>query len=494
MSATGETVFRRPASPAPAVGIPAERLESLWLRAAFALALFVLYFVYRNRVPFGDSVVYADTIASGDFFVRSVHVGYYWIGWVAYRIGGWFGLPVDQSLALLGAVTTPLAVLLCYRFARIVLGDPIRAWLATLAFAFSGRVLVQGLEGEVYSTQLVLLLGGYLAFHAGRARWTGILMAIAMLVSPLTVMGAAPFVWMAARRREWKPLVMAMVVAAVPYLIVLAICWRDYFFGVRGLLHHGSGHAPSWETLFYHGYALLKNLHWMTPFALLGLWSWIRSRNSLAGVLLATLALHLPILLRAREEGMLLISGYPVLALAIAEGLNLLLRGGAKGAAPAALAPARVATVAVLLALYAGTAFFVWFHPPTERYRDSVVRFLASCPPRSIVIAQWQHALALDYLGREMEAEGRPRAHTVIADYLTRDHLRSVLDGTAPVYVFEKYVPTRLARLMPSENLVSHRAERSLVTSLREKAPEIATEPVVEQVGGPIILRVVASR
>ena len=445
------------------------------------LGALILFMAFRAHALLGDGAVYALTIHRSRFFERSIHVAYYAAGWVAVRALRPFGLGLDDALVVLNAGLTTAALGAAWVLFR-ALGVPVRtASIAVFVLLFSGNILIQGTSVEVYALELVLVLASYVLFLRGRNTVAGLAYGAALLVTPLAAFGAGFFLWEASRHKRWKDFLLLTVVAAAVLGFTLAFCWREYFFGVRGLAttapRRDFGHA----TLLYNAFALAKNFHWLLPFGLLGLWRAARARDGLAGLALLTFAFHAPALLGMREDGVFALLAYPVVTLLIAGGLLAALEALAK--------PLGWIAVGGAVTLYVATAGVLWLDAPSDAYRDSLVRLLRTSPRGTVILASWGQFGALELYAQLVRADG---VEVLCVDLLSREDLRRVLRTHREVLAIEKYYPNRLARWAPASVAKARYDAHALVPLLQRALPSARIITVRAPAGGPTVCRVIA--
>lgn len=197
---------------------------------AVASAFLALLPAVSEGFAFGDAPLYARQILSGDFSKRSVHVGYYVLGWLFTKI-----VPADPTYALnlmsvlFAAVSAGVAASVAYTITgRLFAGVGAAATLvAPMVF------LEQAVEAEVYVVQVCFFLLCVQMVLWDRPVLAGISFAAAFLVTPSTLL-TVPFLVLLRPQRRF---VMRFGLSAlVIVMAVLAPLYRDFFWGSRGLL------------------------------------------------------------------------------------------------------------------------------------------------------------------------------------------------------------------------------------------------------------------
>lgn len=439
----------------------------------------VLLYLFRSRLVIGDGATYAATIHSGDLVERSIHIGYYALGWVVHHLLAPLGLPLDASLILLNVLAAPAAVAVSWILFR-ALGVPrVTASLAAVVLLFTGCMLWQGTTAEIYAVQLVLVLASYVAFLRGFAVLSGVLFGVAMTVSMTTLFASAFFVWhMGAhgvRREHW----VTVAVAVLLFGAVLAAVWDEYFFGTRGLLIAGAERPYGWATIAYNVYALVKNCHVLVPFAAVGLWSMVRTNVRLAWLLGAAVLGHAPAIAGMREDGVFLLTAFPFVALAAAFGIVTV--WGWRHRISRAVVPAA-------LALYACTSVWIWLEAPDHRSREVLMGLLEKSQPGDVVITDWDYGEALRFYDAALPAARIERL--VDVDSRPEAEFRSALSAEGSVYIVDDYSPKRLSRLLLTSELDARKERFSLIARLRRVDPALAIDEVASAPRGPTVYRV----
>lgn len=442
---------------------------------AFGVVVFAWFMLWRARAINGDAVVYAETILDRQFGLRSIHIGYYLVGWLAQAVLVPLGVRIEETLVLLSAAWGAVAVATFWLLAAELGADRGLAWIATFILLFAGNLLEQGTSAEIYSMQLGCILISYLLFLRRRPAWAGVWFGYAGLISALTATCAGFFLWAAFRRRAWRDLAIATLTAAALFGAVVAFVWRDYFFGIRGLLSEGLRQDFGLPVAIYNAYALVKSFHVLVPLILLGSWvAWRRDRALLA-LLGITSLFHLPAILGMKEDGVFLLGLYPMLALVAAHAVQAL-----------AVRPAARLALAAYLAVYAVLGGWIWLEGLPRTYRDGIVEFLRRAPPQATVVASWQHGLAVRYYGASLFASGRA-PQLVMEHELDPPAWRRLLRQRGPLYVMEKYYPGRASGPILNRDEEQRRYQRSaLLPRLRRFDPGFQAERLPGRRGGPI--------
>jgi hypothetical protein len=317
-------------------------------------------------------------------------------------------------------------------------------------------------------------------FVERRAVASGLACGAALLVTPLAAFGAWPLVWDAGRRRALRPLVVTAVVAGLVWGVVVALCWRDYFYGTRGLFTVGPRRDFGWGTVAYNLAALAKNLHLLLPFVAVGIAAWWARRDAKAWLVPLALACSGLAFAGMREQGVFMIAAYPALSLAAARGVVVVM-----GRLPAR---ARPASIAALGALYVALAATIWLEVPSGNYRADLRGFLDRAPARAVLVTSWDHAMAIGFYARQWGVAHPPLV--VQEDNLTAPGLATLLRLEPAVFALEKLYPSRVVRWLLPPRRLARRIERlSLIGHLVRLSPGLRAIPISRHLGGPDFYR-----
>ena len=446
--------------------------------------MLVLLFFHeaRSHILLGDAAIYAHQIETHNFSERTLHFLYYVVGWLFLQLARPLGVPTDEALIAMSSVLMTLALWLSWMLYRELGEDQGRARWALFVLLFSGVVIQQATEAEVYALQLVLSLAAYLLYVRNHPAPAGVALGLATLTTPLGVLAVGFFVVEAIRTRQWKPFVIAGVFGALTYLPVLAVVWRDYFYGTRGLMVDKTGIVQSWGHLLDNVVAIAKNFHWLLPFLAVGLWIAWRERSRMLALLVGLLIFHIPAVITVTENGVFVLPVYPFFAAIIARGVEAGLRAGG---------PRRTVTGAAL-ALYAATSLLIWMQPYDRKFRDGLVEGLRRCPPGSTVLSTWSFDMTLEFYGgppRDTLLASRRLVHPSI---VKKAELLEIIRSGQPVFLMEAHYPTRAVRwLYPSAVRERHYDENALMPRMR-RAFGVEGTPVFNPRGGPIVYRLAA--
>lgn len=181
-------------------------------------------------LPNGDAAVYAQQIAEQDFQSRPVHRGYYVL--MSALTGGASELD-DQTLNRAHAVLAGATVGLTAFLAGVLCGGP--AWgLLVLPVALAhGSLVENAFWTEVYGPQCFFLVATFVLVAGGRVAWAGLPLAMAVLITPSSLLAVPALLLM---RPDLRSFLSLGLVGGSVTLGSLATVYEDYLWGDRGLL------------------------------------------------------------------------------------------------------------------------------------------------------------------------------------------------------------------------------------------------------------------
>lgn len=456
-------------------------------RALIIAALYLaFFFVYRDAFCKGDALVYADNILRHRFDDISVHLGYYLLGDVFYRLLSPFGLPIDRCLilmsVLLGAVGTAYAYLLAQRLT----GDSLIGVLCCVVLASSGAFIQYASGAEVYIAQTAFLLASMYYFLKKRMILAGLLYATAMLITPLTVF-AAPFyifIWLRDKTSARNLLLFALSFLVL-YLPLFFWVYHDLLWGRRGLLTmalntpHISVVASLKSLVLVFG----KSFHILAPFLVVGYIVLYRKNRALLLMINLVLLCQVYLLLKAREPSALesfLLDIYFFPALAIAIGVGATLTALFRKPRVRAYFAAAIVVVYSLISLVFRVGPAGVLSPSLHKvnqYGEDFKALAAVLKPDDALIADFNTGVAFSFYTRSDPSEelettmGNPR--WVNADYMNAAKFATVMRSHERVFIVESYLPSPGATLMFSREQLE---KRYLEHSLKSRFDQLATE------------------
>ncbi|MBL0937493.1 MAG: hypothetical protein IBJ03_01280 [Gemmatimonadaceae bacterium] len=205
--------------------------------ALLSLAFFALNIDFLMR---GDATTYATYALLGKFDDITLHNGYYFL---MYAVQRWLahplGIPVHETLAWVNVLFGAIGTVLVFRLIEELIGNRAVSVAAAVLFMVSGRVIMNATSSEIYMMQTVFVLLSMLCYARSRPFSAGISAGIALLVSPLSAFAFLFFpAWELTRKDgvQWKTFGVFVLAGTLVYAPYLLTCWRELFWGRRGLL------------------------------------------------------------------------------------------------------------------------------------------------------------------------------------------------------------------------------------------------------------------
>ncbi|MEM9592815.1 MAG: hypothetical protein AAGD06_01025 [Acidobacteriota bacterium] len=241
-----------------------------------AAVAFLGFLFYASLVPAGfangDGAVYAQQILQRDFAGRSVHLGYYLLGAV---FTGFSEAAPDLAFNLLSAGSSALTLAFIALLGIAWTGRLAGGWVSAAVLAVSWPFATASTQAEVYGLQTCLLVAAvWLYWSFGGASWgppaAGLAFAASVLVTPSTLFAAPAF--LVIRRPRLRALATFGLSAAAWIAGALAVVWRDYFFGDRGLLAASTSGVDIPMAVLKEGFEVAFGFFAALPWLVLGLW------------------------------------------------------------------------------------------------------------------------------------------------------------------------------------------------------------------------------
>jgi hypothetical protein len=254
--------------------------------AVLMLGAFVLYAINVNFVLYGDAALYSDYVVLRKFDEVTVHLGYYLLLFVADKLlGGLGGIPIQESAVWLNVTAGTLSVGVAYLLALKLLGTRRDAVLCAVIFGLSGRVFANSTTSEMYMVQTLFVLSSFYLFTRERVAWSGLLAAVALMVSPLSIFAYLfypVYDYQRAGKIRWSVYVRLTAWALVLYLPFFIMDGREMLFGIRGLLKINNFLPFNPATLLWHIPLYQFKAFTVLPFLLVPmLFAWRQNRRNL---------------------------------------------------------------------------------------------------------------------------------------------------------------------------------------------------------------------
>ena len=236
-------------------------------------ASFVIFFLYRSHYCTGDALIYGDNILRNRFGDISIHIGYYFLGFLFHKVFGIWGTPIDVTLILMSNILGAIGLVFAYLLLEKLLGDRKLALLGSLIFLFSGTYLYYATSAEVYVPQTAFILASMYYFLINRFSLSGILFAVAVLITPLSIFVSPFFIFFHIKRMNpFKMLFNFILFFALVYFPVFFFVYGELLWGRRGLLRISSimPYVPIMQSIYVFAYGSIKSFNILSFFALFG--------------------------------------------------------------------------------------------------------------------------------------------------------------------------------------------------------------------------------
>lgn len=447
--------------PSPA---PADRTTHL-IAAGLAVAMLILSLFSLDFRTSGDSLVYADNIAQRKFDFVAVHYGYYVLVWaLQILLTPIVSVPVDVFMVYLNAVFGSVGLYVGFWLARDLLGSTRLAVYATLVLAVSGRYFVNATAAEMYASQSLFM---FASFHLFLNRWpitSALCAVVGLLISPLSLFSFAFYpvaAWL--RGLSFRYLVTWSVALVVPYVVFLAIYHQALFWGERGLFAVTS--IVPWEFIDGPRFFVQDLVKFFGPavlFFALGLRA-VKKHRAFAVLVIAVYLPHLYVMFKQARADMLIAPTDIFFACGCAIGLSVIdsWRVGRYVTVPV------LATSLVLLA-YLNLAFG---GSGSRQYGESMTMMYEQVMKGSsrVVIMKWFDRISAQYYNTEPANrvwDRNPAAPHIYDEQWFDARVPRPLPAGAELYVLEDYTPSRISRLIRSEQDLQERFEQ---VSLRRR-------------------------
>ncbi len=231
----------------------------------FLVSLTLFASLTSNALINGDAAVYEQEIISRlDFSRITVHIAYNLLGALFTQI-----LPGSNDYALnlmncfFGAISIALIYLLSFRISS----RHTTSIISSLFIATNYLFVINSLYAEVYVLQTFFILLSLHCWLSKKPILTGFTLALAILVTPSTLLALPCFIVLRPDRpsllRLYGTVFVVLAIAIIPHR-------SDYFFGSRGLFNAARSPINVGSTIIKEGYEAVFGLFLCVPFILIG--------------------------------------------------------------------------------------------------------------------------------------------------------------------------------------------------------------------------------
>ncbi len=447
---------------------------------------FLFYFIYRWSYFLGDACIYADNILRTRFNDISIHIGYYFIGYIFHKILSLFNAPVDVSLILMSNIFGAVGVVFAYLFVYEILYDHKLSIICAAILLFSGTYVEYSTQAEIYIPQVAFILASMYLFYKERNILSGLLYAAALLITPISVFVLPYYIFIAVKRRSSiKEMLYFIIPFMVIYLPIFLSIYNELLWGRRGLLRISSNLPYNSLKMIVSNivFVLIKSFNILAPFVLIGhIIYWFKDKSKFLLLCILWLSYSYVIAKLSRfdlETAFLPIFVY--FALLILNGIvfiNIYLKNNLKIGNAFGM---------IILPCYIILSVMIWigpakiFHPqitPDNNFKNEMLAFKERISDNDILIASFWHGVAFAFYTRynpEEEIEttmGNQR--WIDIDQLNVESVRQLLNEFADVYVMEAYAPSAVAKVIFDEKELEDRYfEQSLKAQIENMASNI---------------------
>ncbi len=444
--------------------------------AALGVTSLVWFALNVDFLMRGDATTYANYALLGKFDDITLHNGYYF---VLYALQHWLaaplGIPVHETMAWLNVLCGAVSTVLVLLFTEALVGDRRLGVLAALLFVLSGRVLMNATSSEIYMLQTVCVLAAMLAYVKDRFVLAGIAAGCSLLVSPLSAFAFLFFpVWEVTRGEKvrWKAFALFVAAGTVVYLPYLITCWRELFWGRRGLLvvrEAAKLDLPLLAVNIFKYQLKHYTLLWvLLPPALL-------HASRLRRVLWLTMVVAVPhayiVAKLTGEDHTFLLNVDPFIVLWMAIGMGALLQRRSWWIALLPLA------AHLLLYIKAGMLFSGEHNKNyAAEMRGIAEQYIKGKP--AVLISDWDVGIAMAHFGSDsiVSTPEEDPVYRQMYDFTDDEKVRPSLDGVV-IYLMDAWSPSPINRLLRSKTaLQQQRATMSIKVRAERRLDLVCTE------------------
>lgn len=297
-----------------------------------AVLIFFTYFVVDMPLN-GDTYRYA--IAIQTFEGPVVHLGYFLLGSIWYKVLSLFGINPVMALNLMSAFFGALSVTLIYLVTKELVKNEFQSIISALILCVSGSFLLYSIHGEVYVPQLSFILLAILFMLKQHPAYSVLSILTAISITPTSILAIPGLLYILYMRKS--PLKAWLIFLSPMVLIAGIILFAKYSAVIY--VFSTAIHAP---TVFFEDFTVfklikqiseklfiiyIKAFHIFTLFSFVGLVLFFKQRRH---IFILMLLFILPFTLYIFNIGLIsddhmILSFVPVVICA-SEGLVFLLR------------------------------------------------------------------------------------------------------------------------------------------------------------------------
>jgi hypothetical protein len=444
---------------------PGEELTARRDALIVVVAGLIFFGLNVDFVMRGDASMYADYVLLGKFDELTVHTGYYWLMFALHQtIGRALGIPVHELMVWIDVVFGGLSLGVMYFLARHFLGSRRDAVLCVVIVALCGRFTMSATSSEIYIPQVFFVMSSFLLFVRERIVAAGLVGALALLISPLSVF-AYLFFPVYDYQRAGRVRVGVLLALAGSALLVygpfLLFTWTELLWGRRGLLGINDLLPPEPRQMIRN--FLLFQFKSYTFLLLLVIPALLAARRHLRFLAL-TLAVTIPhvliVLKLVSEDNVFLLNTDFFFACWLVLGWRYLERT----VVGRWLAPLPLAAHALVLLLSGSIMSFEYHRGFSGEMRMIAGDYLQGRDAG--VISDWDGVISLTFFGRERvySTIERDSLFSRMYDITRLDRRDSAVLNRAELYLLDPWGPGPLKKLFASEeSIAADREQHSIV-------------------------------
>ena len=239
-----------------------------------ALVFFSSYIYFALLAPraltSGDAALYVQQICNLDFSHRTVHLGYYLLGFPTIHL---LPLHPDYALNLMSCAYASLSIATLFLITLSLTDSRKASFAACLIVSTSSLFASNAVFAEVYGAQLFFFLLAIAFLLYKKPVFAGISYAVSFLITPSTIFG---LVMLIPFRKDRSRLFRFAISALLIIIAVVSPVASDYFSGGRGLLKASRASLTISAALVKEYREFFSTMAWYVPFLVAGAIEMIR--------------------------------------------------------------------------------------------------------------------------------------------------------------------------------------------------------------------------
>lgn len=451
-----------------------------WLVFASGLVVFLSNV---DLLSSGDTIYYANIIDTFRFDKLTGHQGYYVIGLVVSTVINAFAIvPTDQALAYTSVIFGSAALAVGFLLAKHYLESTNYALIVVLILMICHRFFENSIWAEIYIVQAFFIWASILLFEKQRFYCSGLALAFAFWVTPLTL----PFcLWFPVSAYLKRTGILSLLKTALPvfalYGLFLVFFYEELLWGNRGLLTQdqnreillGAGLRDFAAYQFKH-YTFLNLLLIPALFV-------IRDYRYLFWSSIAFALPNIYVISQLRAEQNVFILPLDIIfAVWMTIGFRYLLAH-------------RLRIVAISLLILHGAIFVaadsLFVRPANANYPNEMRKIgqIVDSDAKSLLFVDWSRRMAFVYFNRAEPSDPLEagywynKSYTANLGNLQQNDAKSAdFAEYTPIYVLESWSVSGYGKLFLSESVIQERTDRFSRRRRIERLLNVPCLPVFE--------------